>query len=140
MDPIWRKQSIILPQKSDKEKSMTTTDKDEVEGSFNLKTYRHNIMYTLFYSNISEFYGNFQGMLDEGIHKTSIQTMNKICWKANYFNSDDVSILGSGCGASRFHQFYEKKKKKYQLLPHSYLDIYSVERVTIFFKKHEFFH
>ena len=55
IEPAWRKQSMILLQKSVKEKSMKNTDKDEVEGFLNLKTSRHNIMYTSIYSNISEF-------------------------------------------------------------------------------------
>ena len=44
---------------------MATTRKDEVEGSFNLKTSRYNIMYTFSYSNISEFSVNLSRMLDE---------------------------------------------------------------------------
>ena len=51
--PTWIKLSMILPQKLYKEKSMTNTDKDEVEGSSNLNTSIHNIMYTFFYYNIS---------------------------------------------------------------------------------------
>ena len=52
---------------------MTTYDKDAVEVSLNLKTSRYDIMPTLFYSNISEFDGNLQVVLDEGRYKTSIQ-------------------------------------------------------------------
>ena len=37
---------------------MTSTDKEDYEGSFNLKTLRNNTIHTLFYSNISEFSGN----------------------------------------------------------------------------------
>ena len=44
---------------------MTSTDKEEVEGSFNLKN-RINNMHTFFYSNISDFAGNLEGMLDVG--------------------------------------------------------------------------
>ena len=44
---------------------MKYTDKEDVEGSFNLKTSRSNNMYTLFYSNISEFSGNLGGIIDE---------------------------------------------------------------------------
>ena len=43
---------------------MTSTDKDEVEDSFNLKRYRNNIMHTFIYSNISEFAENLQGIID----------------------------------------------------------------------------
>ena len=58
VDCFLRICSIIAPQKLGKEKSMTTTYKYEVEGSFNLKTSRHNIMYNFQYSNISQFAGN----------------------------------------------------------------------------------
>ena len=48
MEPIWKVKSRISPQSLDGEKSMKTTDKYEVEGCFNLKTSRHNIMCTFF--------------------------------------------------------------------------------------------
>ena len=52
---------MISPKRSEKEtKYITSTDKYEVEGSFNLKTLRNNIMYTFLYSDISEFSGNLQ--------------------------------------------------------------------------------
>ena len=57
---------MISPQKSYKQKSMTQTDKDKVEVSFNLKTSKNNVMPTFFYSNISEFPEIFQLMLNEG--------------------------------------------------------------------------
>ena len=41
-------------------KSMTTTGKYEVEGSLNLRTSIDNSMYTLFYSDIYEFGGNMK--------------------------------------------------------------------------------
>ena len=53
-------------------KSMTSTDKEEFEGSFNLKTSRNNTMYTLFYSNISEFARNLEGIINEGTYKTTV--------------------------------------------------------------------
>ena len=65
-----------------KKKSMTYTDKVEVDGSFNLKTLKHNIMHNFFYSNISDFSGNLQGMLHEGTYKTTIENINKLGWKA----------------------------------------------------------
>ena len=45
---------------------MTSTDKDEVEGSFNFKTSKSINTHTFFYYNISEFAGNLEGMIDEG--------------------------------------------------------------------------
>ena len=49
MEPTWRKQSMILPKILEKgKKPMTTTDKEDFEGSSNLKTFRHHAMYTFF--------------------------------------------------------------------------------------------
>ena len=62
-------------------KSMTTTDKEYVDGSFNLKTSRHNIIYTFFYSNISDFEVDLEVMIDEGTYKKSIQNMHNLGWK-----------------------------------------------------------
>ena len=45
--------------------SMTYTDKDYVEGYFNLKS-RSNNLHTFIYSNMSEFVGNLEGIIDEG--------------------------------------------------------------------------
>ena len=67
-------------------------------------------MYTLFYSNISEFAGNLEVMLDEVKYKTSIQNMHKLGWKGNYFNSTYVSMLGHGCGVSQYPQLYGRTK------------------------------
>ena len=55
-------------------------------------------MINFFNSNISEFDGNLEGILDEGMYKTSIQNMHKIGWNSNYFMSADVSMLVHGCG------------------------------------------
>ena len=52
-----------------RKKSMTTSDKYEVEGYFNFKTSRNNIIYNLFYSNISEFSGKLEGMHAEVTYK-----------------------------------------------------------------------
>ena len=79
---------------------MTSTDKEEVSLSFNLKTSRNNTMHTLFYYNISEFSGNLQGMLNEGKYKKNIQNIHKLDWMAQFFKSADVSMLGHGCGVS----------------------------------------
>ena len=63
-------------------------------------------MHTFSYSNIYDFAGNVQGMLDEGRYKTPIKNMHKIGWKSRYFKSADVSMLGHGCGVSKYPQFY----------------------------------
>ena len=78
----WRKQSMISQLKSDKgKKAMTCNDKEEVEGSFNGKKIGTNPMHTFFYSIVSDFADNLEGMLDEGIQKTIIQNMHKLVWK-----------------------------------------------------------
>ena len=79
-----------------RKKLMTTTDKHEVEDSVNLKKSRHNIIYTLFYYNISELAGNLEGMLDEGTQKTKVKNMHKLGWKAQLFKSADFLMVGHG--------------------------------------------
>ena len=68
-------------------------------------------MHTLFYSNMSKFARNFEGMLDEVTYKTTIQNMHKLGWKAQFFKSADVLMLGHGCGVSQYHQFYYRVKE-----------------------------
>ena len=64
-------------------------------------------MHTFFYSNISHFTGNLEGMLDEGTYKTKIQNMLNPCWKAQYFKYDDISMVGHDCVVSQYPQFYD---------------------------------
>ena len=90
---------------------MISTDKEEVEGPFNLKTHRNNTIHTFFYSNISEFAGNSEGIINKGTYKTTIQNMNKLVWKAKCFMYADVLMLGHGCGVSQYPQFYDRIKK-----------------------------
>ena len=118
---------------------MTTTDKDDVDGSFNLKKSRNNIMYTLFYSNIPEFVEKLEEMIDEVTYKTFIHNMHKLGWKENYFKSADVSMLGHGFGVSQYPQFYGRTKiiKCYHV--HMWEAI-QVKRVANFRKKIVFFH
>ena len=81
-----------------RKKSMTCTNKEELEGSFNLKKPGNNTMHTFFYSKISEFGENLEGMLDEVRYRTTVQNMHKFGWKAQYLKSADVSMLGHSCG------------------------------------------
>ena len=67
-------------------------------------------MHTLFYSNISEFSGNLEGILDEGTYKTTIHNMHKLGRKSKLFKSANVLMLGHGCGVSQYPQFYERIK------------------------------
>ena len=107
---------------------MTTTDKEDVEDSLNLKISIHNIMCTFTYSNTSEFSGHQEGMINEETYKITIRNMYKIGWKANYFKSADVSMLVHGCGVLKYSQFYERTKNIYQVLPRLYVGSYSVEK------------
>ena len=68
-------------------------------------------MHNFFNNNISEFGGNLEGMLDEGKYISTVQNMHKNGWKAQYFKSADVSMLGHGCGVSQYPQFYDANKK-----------------------------
>ena len=86
---------------------MNWTNKEIVEGSFNLKKPGNNTIHTFFNNNISEFGGNLGGMLDEGKYRSTLQNMHKNGWKAQYFKSADVSILVHGCGVSQYPQFYD---------------------------------
>ena len=90
---------------------MTYTDKDYVEVFLNLKKPRSNNMHTFVYSNMSKFAGNSEVMIDEGTYKTTMQNMNKLVWKAHFFKSADVSMLGNGCGVSQYPHFYDRIEK-----------------------------
>ena len=68
-----------------RKKSMTYNYKEEVEGTLHFKTSKNNIMHTIFYSNLYKFTGNYQGMLNEVIYKTTIQNMHKLGWKEKLF-------------------------------------------------------
>ena len=63
-------------------------------------------MHTFFYSNLSDFGGNLEGMLDEVNYRKIVQTMHKRGWRAQYFKSNDVLMLFYGCGVSQYPQFY----------------------------------
>ena len=92
-----------------REKYMTSTDKEEVEGSFNFKN-RSNNMHTFFYSNISKFAGNLVGKIDEGTYKATIQNIHKLVCKAQLLKYADVSMLGHGWGVSQYPQFHDTIK------------------------------
>ena len=59
-----------------RKKSMTWTNKEEVEGSFNLTKPGNNIMHTFFNINISEFGGDLEGMLDGRNYISTVQNMH----------------------------------------------------------------
>ena len=47
-----------------RKKPTTSTDKEGVQGSFKKKTPKNNTTHTLLYSNIYEFAGNLEGILN----------------------------------------------------------------------------
>ena len=50
--------------------------------------------------------------MDEGKYRSTVQNMHKNGWKAKYFKSADVSMLGHDCGVSQYPQFYDTNLKK----------------------------
>ena len=123
-----------------RKKSVTYTDKDYVEGSFNLRKYRSNNMHTLFYSNISEFAGNLEEFLMRehtkqlytiytslvGSHNSSSMLMFRCCFMVVVFHS----ILGFMIELLIYFKFY-----------HFHMwEVIQVKRVTIFCTNHGFLH
>ena len=85
-------------------------------------------MHTFFNSIISEFDKNLEGIIDEGTYKTTIQNMHKLGWKAQYFKSADLFMLGHGCGVSHYPRFYDRIRNIYQMLPRPYVGSYIIEK------------
>ena len=115
---------------------MITIDRKDDEGSFNLKTSRQNIIYNLFYSNISEFSGYLEGIINEVTYKTILQNLQKRGWKGNYFKSYCVSMVGSGWGVSHYPQFYDRNNKNIKCYHVHMWEAVQVKRVTNFSKSH----
>ena len=56
---------VITNKIRQRKKLLTCINKEKVEGNFNLTKPGNNTMHTFFYSNIYEFGGSLEGMLDE---------------------------------------------------------------------------
>ena len=97
-------------------------------------------MHTFFYNNISEFGGNLEGILDEGNYRSTVQNMHKISWKAQYFKSTDVSMLGHGFGVSQYPQFYDTNKKNIKCYHVHMWEAIQMKRVTKFCINHGLLH
>ena len=119
---------------------MPWINKEEVEGSFNLTKPRNNTMHTFFNNIISEFCGNLEGMLDGGNYRTTVQALHKLVWKAQYFNSDDVSMLGHGCGGPQYPQFYDTNQKSFKCYHVHMWEAIQVKRVANFCRNHGLLH
>ena len=90
-------------------------------------------MHTFFYSNIYEFGGNLEVMLDEGNYRTTVQKCTKLVGRHN-----TSSLLMYQC-LVMVVVFYNilsfmTEIKKYQMLPSPYVGSYSGE------KGHHFLH
>ena len=88
------KPSIISPLNPDKGKNQWHVLVKNKLRAYSIKNPGTNNIHTIFYSNISEFAGNLEEMLDDGTYKTTIQNMYKLVWKAQYFKYSDLSVLG----------------------------------------------
>ena len=69
-----------------------------------------------------------------------MQNMKKLGWKANYFKSSDVTMLGHGCVVSQYPQFYERTKIYIKCYHVHMWEVIQVKRVNIFCKKIGFLH
>ena len=66
--------------------------------------------------------------------------MHRLGWKARFFNSAGVLMLGPGCGVSQYPQFDDTIKNKYQILPRPYVGSYIYEKGNQYFKNHGLLH
>ena len=97
---------MISPLKSDKGKNQWHVPIKKKFRDTSIKKTGDNTMHIFFYSNISGFAGNLEGMLDEVKYRTTVQNMHNLGWKAQYFKSSDVLMLGHGFGFLQYPQFY----------------------------------
>ena len=62
----------------------------------------------------------FDEKLNDINYNRTIRKLHDASWKNSYLPSSDVSMLGYGCGVPQYHQSYDKKLDKYQVLPLPY--------------------
>ena len=53
-------------------------------------------------------------------YKIKFRKLHGTGFKNSSFTSDDVSMIGCGCGVSQYPQFYYQELDRYQVLPHPY--------------------
>ena len=89
---------------------MTTTDVRDIDGNFVVKLRGLNIDTHFFYTQLplNEDDDNFEEQLNYINYKITIRKLHGVGWKNSYFNSSDLSMLGYGCGVSRYPPFYDK--------------------------------
>ena len=81
---------MISPLESDKGKNQWHVPINKKLRATSIFKNVENTMHTFFHSNISDFSGNLEVMLDEGTYRTTIHNIYKLGWKAQYFKSSDV--------------------------------------------------
>ena len=58
--------------------------------------------------------------LNDSNYKRSVKKLHDYGWKNGYLISDDVDMLGLGCGMSQYTQLYDHQLERHQLLPCPY--------------------
>ena len=81
-------------------------------------------MHTFFYSNIFSLLKIWKKCLMREHTKQSYRICTNFGWKAQFFKTADVSILGHGYDVSQYPQFYDRIIYIYQMLPRPYVGIY----------------
>ena len=64
---------------------------------------------------------NFEKQLNDINHRKTVKQLHDAGWENSYFTSDDVYVLGYGCGVSWYPHFYVKCLYMYQVLPRLYI-------------------
>ena len=70
---------------------------------------------------LNEYDKSFEEQLSYMSYQKIVRTLHDTGWKNSYLTSDDVSMLGYGCGVSQYPQFFFEDLFMYQMLPRPYL-------------------
>ena len=68
-------------------------------------------------------------------YKKPVRKLHDTGWKNRYYTSADVSMLGYGCGVSKYPQLFVEDLYIYQMLPRPYLTSFYGGPVHKVFKK-----
>ena len=101
---------------------LTTSDVKDIGGTFVVKSRGQNIQGCFFFRQLSlnEDDKKLEEQLNYINYNKTVKKLHDSGWKNIYFTSDDVYMLGYGCGVSRQPQFYVKYLDMYQVLPRLY--------------------
>ena len=102
---------------------LTTSNVRDTEETFVVSLRGQNIENYFFYTQLplNEDDNHFEQQLNYINYKKTVKKLHDAGWKKSYFTSDDVSMLGYGCGVSQYPQFYVEYLDMYQMLPRPYL-------------------